>query len=283
MQSPRPFRGRQARDAGLVTRGVLAGPTTRRLFPDVHVAVEAPDDLRTRAIAASLLVPGAVVGGHAAAELLDASCGPVDAAVDLIVGRHRTRSRPGLRVRQDVLGDDEVVEVDGVRVTTARRTAFDLACRLEHVEAVVAVDALARVGRFAAEELLALRPGARGTRRLPRVVAAVDPRAESPPETRTRLALVAQGVPLPDLQVEVFDAHGIFAGRVDMGWRRARVGVEYQGDHHRTDMVQWRRDQARLADLAAAGWLIIPATARTLRRPDVLAEQVMGALADRSR
>lgn len=253
------------------------------MFPDVHVAVGAPDDLRTRALAASLLVPGAVVGGYAAAELLEASCGPADAAVDLVVGRHRTRPRRGLLIRQDVLRDDEVVEVDGVRVTTPVRTAVDLACRLDHVEAVVAVDALARVGRFAPEQLLTQRPGARGTRRLPQVVAEADPRAGSPPETRTRLALLAQGVPPADLQVEVFDALGLFVGRVDLGWRRARVGVEYQGDHHRTDVRQWRRDQARLAALAAAGWLILPATALALRRPDVLAEQVLDALAARSR
>ena len=39
-----------------------------------------------------------------------------------------------------------------------------------------------------------------------------------------------------------------------MAWPEHRVAVEYQGDQHRTDLVQWRRDQERWALLAAAGW-----------------------------
>jgi hypothetical protein len=280
----RPFRGREARDAGEITRGVLAGPTTRRLLPDVHALVGVPDDLRHRAIAASKWVEGGVVGGHAAAELHGAECAPVDAVVDLIVGPRRVRPQPRVRVRQDVLRDDEIVEVDGVRVTSPRRTAFDLARRLDHVEAVVAADALARVGKFDPSGLLSYetaRSGARGVSRIPGVVAAADPRAESRPETVTRLALIALGVPAPELQIRVVDSRGIEVARVDMGWRRAKLAVEYQGDHHRTDPHQWRRDQQRAADLAAAGWLVIPATSLVFSRPDVLAEQVLEALATR--
>lgn len=64
----------------------------------------------------------------------------------------------------------------------ARRSAL--------VEAVVAVDALARVTGLEPRELPVLRDhnlGARGSRQVPRVVALSDPRAESPMETRLRL------------------------------------------------------------------------------------------------
>jgi hypothetical protein len=172
-----------------------------------------------------------------------------------------------------------------VRVTSAARTAFDLARREEHEEAVVAVDALARVGRFDPATLLsheAARSRARGVSRLAPVIADSDALSESRPETLTRLRLVAHGVPRPELQIRAHDAHGVEVARVDMGWRSAKLAVEYQGDHHRVDQVRYRRDQVRAGALAAAGWLLIPATAFVVfQRPDILAEQVLEALAAR--
>lgn len=286
MENHQPFRGRDACASGRTTRRRLAGRGVRRLWPDVHVDADAVVDLGVRARAAALLVPGAVVGGHAAAELLGARCGPRDADIDLMVGRRRVRAHPGLRIHQDRLRPDEIQELDGLPVTTPLRTAFDLARRLDHVEAVVAMDALARIGRFVPEAVLAHRAeggSVRGLRRIPGVVAEADRRAESAMETRTRLVLVAHGVPTPELQYEVIDTDGVLLGRLDIAWPEFRVAVEYQGDHHRVDPRQYAADLRRSADLAAAGWLIIPVRAADVfRRPDVLAERVLSALAHRA-
>ncbi|WP_445184416.1 hypothetical protein ACTXG6_39475 [Pseudonocardia sp. Cha107L01] len=65
--------------------------------------------------------------------------------------------------------------------------------------------------RFAPAALLARRaatPGARGCRRLQRVVQLADPRAESPRETRLRLGLVLAGLPPPTVQHRVLDEYG---------------------------------------------------------------------------
>jgi hypothetical protein len=281
-----PFRASEAVPEGRVTRGVLAGPTTTRLYPNVHVAADgaaAAADLAGRAREAVLYVRGdpPVVAGHAAAHLLGASCGPLDAAVDLAVGRRRVRPRDGLTIRQDVIAPDDVVVVDGLRVTSYERTAWDLVRRLDAVEGVVALDALSRVGGFAPAAVLARPAGVRGSTRVAAAVAASDPRAESPPETRVRLLLASHGVAAPTPQVVVVDAGGAFVGRVDLGWERARVAVEYQGDHHRTDRDRWRRDQARLAGLAAVGWLVLPCTADDLRHPGPFIRRVLSALAAR--
>lgn len=75
----------------------------------------------------------------------------------------------------------DVAEALGCRVTSPPRTAWDLARRLSLVEAVVAVDALAHGATFAPAELL-VRRGARRCRRVDRIVALADPRAESPME-----------------------------------------------------------------------------------------------------
>ncbi|NMO89694.1 hypothetical protein [Actinomycetospora sp. TBRC 11914] len=287
-----PFRASEAVRAGRITRGRVAGPGVRRLFPNVHALagqVAAADDLAGRAREAVLYVRGEppVVGGHAAAELLGAGCGPATVPVDLVVGRRRLRPRPGLRLHQDVLAADEVVAVEDVLVTSALRTAWDLVRRLgDPVERVVALDALARVGGFAPEELLVLgesRPGSRGWRRVAPAVARADPRAGSPPETRMRLGLTDEGVPPAVPQVQVFDDDGWFVGRVDLGWEEVEVAADYQGDHHRTDREQWRRDQARFAALAAAGWLVLPCTALDLRFPHAFAVRVKAALSTRGR
>jgi very-short-patch-repair endonuclease len=68
-----------------------------------------------------------------------------------------------------------------------------------------------------------------------------------------------------------------------MAWPELRVAVEYQGDQHRTDLVRWRRDQERWALLAAAGWLVIPATwADVHRRSATFAARVRAALTARA-
>ncbi len=287
-----PFRASEAVAAGRITRGRIAGPSVQQLFPDVHVLaaqVAAPDDLVGRAREAVLYVHGEppAIGGYAAAELLGASCGPSTAPVDLVVGRRRVRPRPGVRIRQDVLTPDEVETVDGLLVTSCLRTAWDLVRTLaDPVERVVALDALARVGKFEPSELLVMsgsRPRARGCCRISGAVARADRRAASPPETRMRLGLADEGVPAPIPQLEVRDDAGWFVGYVDLGWDEAKVAAEYQGDHHRADREQWRRDQIRFASLAAAGWLVLPCTALDLRFPHPFARRVISALSARAR
>jgi uncharacterized RDD family membrane protein YckC len=77
--------------------------------------------------AAYLLVDGrGVIGGYAAAELLDASCGPEDAPVDLVLPGRAYREHPGLVVHRGLLLPDETTAVDGIAATSPVRTAYDL-------------------------------------------------------------------------------------------------------------------------------------------------------------
>ncbi|GAA4938899.1 hypothetical protein EV188_108250 [Actinomycetospora succinea] len=282
MDTTRPFRTRDARQAGAPTRGRLAGPGFRSPFRGTHVAVAAPDDLVSRAHAAALLVDDAVIGGYAAAALHGADCAPRDAPVDLVVGPRRHRPRPGLLLRQDLLRPDEIVVVDGVSVTSPLRTAYDLVRAVDFVEGVVALDALAAVGEFEPEAILEHvggRSRPRGHRRLAPAVEAAEPGSGSPPETRLRLVLVEHGIPRPVVQCPVPGVRAAWVPHVDLGWPELKVAVEYQGDLHRTDPEQWRRDQERWAVLGAAGWLVIPATWEDLyRRPATFAARVREAL-----
>ena len=72
-----PFRGSAAVAAGLLTPGVLRGPRFTRLFPDVYVGAAVEVDLACGRGRRTCWSTGrGVIGGYAAAELLDASCGP---------------------------------------------------------------------------------------------------------------------------------------------------------------------------------------------------------------
>jgi len=250
-----PFRGSDALRAGLVTRGALAGPRYVRVFPDVYVPA-GPLTFGDRSRAAFLLVErrGGVLAGYSAAHALGASCEPRDAPAEVLVPRH-VKPQPGLVVHQGIT--QEIEDVAGVTVTDRFRTAWDLGRRLTLLDAVVAVDALARPERpgdpprfdpFALLDRRLVEPGARNCLRLDRVVALADPRAESPMETRARLALVLSGL-RPEVQYELHDAFGRFVARVDLAFPRARLAIEYDSEEHDDAL-----DRARDIRTGALGW-----------------------------
>ncbi|MBA2322486.1 MAG: hypothetical protein H0V92_00160 [Pseudonocardiales bacterium] len=196
-----PFRGSEAVALGLLTPGQLRGARYRRLFPDVYVRAEAANDLALMSRAAYALSRGTgVLGGYSAAEFWRTGCAPSGVPAEVIVPEGEMRTCPGLVVHRDVLASDEIRTVSGVPVTTALRTAYDLARWRPLVDAVVVLDALAGRAGFAPPEVLDLArryPRAKGRRGLPRVVELADPHADSPMETRLRLLLVLGGLPAP--------------------------------------------------------------------------------------
>lgn len=282
-----PFRGSVAVQRGLVSEHVLRGHRYRRLFHGVYLLAGAPADLAARSQAAALLIPGqSVLSGYSAAELLGARCAPAEANAELTVPGGDLREQPGLTVHRDLLADDEITDAGGICVTTALRTAWDLARWLPTVEAVVAMDALARVGRFTPGAVLQIHdryPRSRWRRRLPAVIDLSDPRAESPMETRSRLVLVQRGLPRPELQHRVFGEFGEFIARLDMAYPELKLAMEYDGRGH---LQAWQQasDARRLNALDAAGWSVLRFTATDVpRTPDTMAAQVRDAILRRSR
>ena len=227
---------------GLATKRALRGPRYHRLFPDIYLLAEAPADLDSRSRGALLLAPGRCgLSGYSAAELLGARCAPAGANAELTVPGGDLREQPGLTVHRDLLASDEIIDCGGVPVTTALRTAWNLARWLPTVEAVVALDALARLGGFAPQAVLGIQrryPRARWRRRVPRVIDLADPRAESPMESRARLVLVLRGLPRPELQYPVYDERGEFVARLDMAYPWCKLAIEYDGRGHLTAWQQ---------------------------------------------
>jgi hypothetical protein len=94
----------------------------------------------------------------------------------------------------------------------------------------------------------------------------VDAGAESPKETWLRLLLVRNGYPRPRTQIPGLSPDGRRWYYLDMGWQDRMLAVEYDGDHHRSDPIQFAYDIRRLADLDELGWRLVRVAARS--RPD---------------
>lgn len=274
-----PFRGRDAIAAGLVTPGQLRGPRFRRLFSGIFVGAHVDVDYALRCRAGVLAVGGrGVLGGWSAAELLGASCAPLDAPVELIVPGSSAPTRAGLMVRADRLAEDEIARVRGVIVTTALRTAFDLGRRPPVTDAICAVDAITRCCAVSAGAVAAFaehRGGARGVVQLPEVLRRSSPLASSPMESRIRLALEDAGLPLPVLQ------HPVGPYLLDLAYPALRLGLEYDGPHHLTP-ERALRDLRRQAYLSACGWEVLRFPAREVFRPWLVAGRTRAAIARRS-
>lgn len=194
------------------------------------------------------------------------------------------RPPPMILVQTAVLPDNETTAVDGMTVTTAARTAFDLGRRLSVRQGVQRIDALMNATRLTVHEVVAVvdrHPGVRGLNRLRRVLELVDGGAESPYESLTRLMLVQAGLPPPQTQVRAVDEFGFTVAFLDMAWPEKRVAVEYDGAHHWTDPRQRRRDIERLAALESLGWIVIRISSDMLRTPAAVVARVRAALASR--
>ena len=279
---PVAFRGADAVAVGLVTRNQLRGPRYRRLFPDTYVRSGADLSLALRSLAASRHAAGrGVLSGYSAAELLGASCGPRDAPAEITVtggGRHPL---PGLLVHRDRLVPGEIENCRGVQVTSPLRTAWDLARRGDLTDAVVAVDALARVGRFHPDLLLTCitdYPRARGAARMFDVLGLADRRSGSPMETRLRLLLIHAGLPRPEVQWPVQDPVAREVLWLDLAYPEQRIGIEYDGaDHTQPDRVL--RDIRRTTRLVDHGWRLYRYTRLDIHHhPDRIVAEVRRGL-----
>jgi Protein of unknown function (DUF559) len=270
----------EALSAGQITRQQLRTKYTK-LHRNVYVLKGLDLDAALRARAAWLWSGReAIVVGNSAAALLGTRWISADIPAEL--ARVRKRGPAVVVVHSGEIRDDELSSVGPITCTTPGRTAYDIGRRLRTDTAIVRIDALLNATGCTVDEvhkIAARYPGARGVRKLRAALGLVDGGAESPQETRLRLVLVRSGLPRPVTQIPVTDGRGRVVRRIDMGWPRWLVGVEYDGEQHWTDPRQHAEDIERLEFLAAQGWRIVRVSARQLRNdPDGIVRRVWCAL-----
>jgi hypothetical protein len=189
--------------------------------------------------------------------------------------------RPGVAAHR--LRSSDVVDLGDRRVSGPASMWFQCASLFGPGALVALGDHLVgRSGLATVDELRgAVIPGAPSAPVARAAVARVRVGAESAMETWLRLAVVDAGFPEPELNVDVRNADGVFLGRIDLAWPELRIGLEYDGDHHRERDV-FRYDQRRSNGFRVHDWLVIHATAGDIGRPAVLFEQLRQAFSARS-
>ena len=100
--------------------------------------------------------------------------------------------------------------------------------------------------------MLARHPKLKGIVKAREALELIRPGADSAPETFLRLALTAAGLPEPELQLQVVPGDPR-SPAADLGYRRYRIAIQYDGGHHLT-REQQSRDNRRDETFNAEGW-----------------------------
>jgi len=268
-----------------ITRTQLQGDTFRQIFRGVWALAGAADTRELRLQAARLLMPQyGTLCGLTAAWMYGADVRrleDLDVHVGFLKGQ-RVRKRPGINVCQETLDRADIALLDGTQITTPIRTAFDCLRWLRWPEGVVVADALAHLELLSVEELASYFADKKRLRNLrigERQVEHIEPKSESPMETRLRIALTDGGLPRPKAQHEVCDRFDNFVGRLDLAYVEEKVGVEYDGSDH---FEQRREDDRRRAALRRCGWQVEVYSAKDVfQTPWVICNDVRAALRSR--
>lgn len=256
-----PFLRSEALGAG-VTPHELRGPRYRRLAWNVYISSVVPDSPALLPRAALLIHPrGAVISHVSAAKVLGAPV-PNDARVHVTVGRaNDRRHRRGMRCHVLTVAEEDVVTLRGVRMSSPHRIFVELASTLSLVDLVVVGDWMVRRGHVTPESLVAYckRTPAQHAGHARRAASYVRERVDSPMETRVRMLLVLAGLPEPEVnQVVRLEGGGVLL-RFDLLYRKARLGVEYDGRQHVDVIDNWEDDVER-RDLVPDDWRLLTVT-----------------------
>ncbi|MEE3848738.1 DUF559 domain-containing protein [Gordonia sp. LSe1-13] len=235
-----------------IDRATILAPRERI----IATALSAPDDVVVAGIAAKLMHGGTWHDGDFTVELIRAP----DA------GNKRGRGRA---VHRTDLDPDDVVDLDGISVTSVLRTALDIGRVPPEWRALGHLDDLARATGLCPMDLadyVEKFKARRGIRQLRALIPMIDGRSESPPESWLRLLMFKGDLPTPDLQVEVADPiTGHIFARIDLAYEKLKIAIEYDGEDFHSTPAQKAHDEARDAKLDELGWIVIRITADRMR------------------
>lgn len=257
-----------------VTRGVLAGPRFERVVYGIHAPAGVEQTLGLRCEALQLAVPDGVFSHQTAARILGLPVRGTRGPIDMTVAPPKNPPRRnGVKGYERELASTDIVEWRGLRVTSAARTFADVAAQLPARELVVVGDVILRrhlatlAELTATAERLAGRRGLAGVRwALPRL----DAKSGSPQESRLRLRFEDEGLPRPVCNLEIYDDAGGYIACPDLVLEEAKIGVEFDGEHH-LEREKQHSDSIRDRLMTANGWAALRATSRDIdpRRHDL--------------
>ena len=204
--------------------------------------------------------------------------------------RRAGRREAGVRQHQGALGEQDVVQRNGVLVTSPERTLIDVSTCAELEAALCVANFLLHhqlTDLHKVQERYATMQHHPYTLRTGLVLRLADPRIESVGETRTFVACWRQGIPAPQPQWLVVDESGREFARLDFAWPDRKRWLEFDG---REKYTKFRRPGESLVDAVLrekqreskiselTGWLCIRITWRDLADPVRLGARIAAFL-----
>lgn len=254
-----------------------------------------PSQAHRRLIAATVPLLGEdAVLSHASAALLHGMAVPTRSLDRVWItrqsagGGHRS---PQLHEYKTPFREEDIVTVDGWRVTRPERTAVDLARRTGLDYGLAAADAVLRAGaeRSALEEQVALWPRRPAMRKARTVVALADGDSESFGESASRLLMWQLGLPAPVLQPRITIGGRLF--RSDFGWLELGVLGEFDGrvkydellrpGQSAADVIMAEKRREQL--LQSLTWYVVRWGMAELRNPEEFRRLLLAAFANAGR
>jgi hypothetical protein len=262
---------RAARALG-VTRGQIAldgVPLARGLY----LSRSATPDLAARCRAWALVLPPDAAFSHrTAGELLGAPVASPTAPHVALTPRRVLPQWTGVSVHGRRLTSDDVIDHDGLRVTSGAQTFLDLAPSIWPDDLVAIGDALLRAGHMTPESLaerLSRADRVRGVVRARACAPLLSAKAMSRPESLIRYWVLTSDLPAPELQIPILDRSGVVRAHADLGFEEWKVALEYEGRQH-AEADQFGRDIDRYSLMAADGWVALRFAGRHLDPGTVL-------------
>jgi hypothetical protein len=283
----RPFTIAEVAELGISRKRLridLREGRVRRVFRGVYCPSGIPDSTATRARCAALVMQDhTALCDRTAAWLHGVDCldhrelEQLPALEVVSVTGHGRVRRSGTSGGQRELLEDELCEIDGVLVTTAVRTALDLACLHGRNAALATLDAFMRHCDLTLADFTRCLPRyhrRRGVKQLRELIQYASPYAESAGESWTRMTMIDAGLPVPKLQHWVDDG-GRPRYRLDLAYPLLKIAIEYDGEEFHTGDQFLAADQERRGWLRDNGWLVI-----VVRKSDFKRDTCEGWLAE---
>jgi len=191
-------------------------------------------------------------------------------------------ARSGIDRNLSALPPEDVIIWQGLRITSAARTAVDLA-RFEQRQLAVSIldgvltdEFCTKEDMFAVLDRMYRVPFSRRARAL---VDLARKGVDSPRETDTRLQIVGAGLPTPDVNLQIKE-EGRCLAQGDLGYWQWLIWIDYDGREEHKERRANGSDQAKDRWLGRRGWDVFRVTNRDYHSPQLFLQQLAGAIRD---
>jgi hypothetical protein len=244
-----------------------------RLYPGVYGIAGSQDSWYRKAIAAVFSARYPACASHWSAAYLWGMTSRCPDVIEVTSRRHQRVQRLAFTLHEskDILESD-IVQVDGIPVTSAVRTVVDLGASAPPWMVERCLDSGLRRGLFTAWQVRCFiarvaRPGRNGVGTIRPLV---EERLEwasitdSDLEDLVRAVIKSTGLPMPELQHDLFRPDGSFVGRYDFAYVEKLSIIEADSWRFHMDPVSFERDRQKQNEAIALGWTVYRITWRQL-------------------